>query len=351
MKKGVYWLLLWLTGACHPLEPVVAQKPTPDIRVALDGTGDYTRIQEAINAVPANSMEPVVIWLKRGVYDTEKLIVPADKTNIRLVGESRDETIISYHIYNCQEGGYNGFCPAADAVNWTGDVIRTSATLTILGNGFQAENLTIRNTAGPLGQAQAVTVRADKVVFRQCTLSSYQDTAYFWSEGNRTYLENCLIIGRTDYIYGGGIVFFQGCEIRSWGKGWITAPATGQNQRYGFVFNACKISYATGSPRAGDDGALFALGRPWHNYPKVAWLNCEMSEMVNPLGWPDKWRMPYADTSPDLHLYEYRNTGPGSAMEGRANWVGIRSLTDAEAREYTVQKVLAGNDAWDPTQD
>ncbi|WP_170110622.1 pectinesterase family protein [Flavilitoribacter nigricans] len=329
--------------------PLFGQEFTPDIIVALDGTGDYSKIQAAIDAVPNNSEVPTIIYIKRGLYDTEKLIVPATKTNVVLIGESREETIISYHLHDCSSGGYQGRCPAEDAQLWSGDNIRTSATFTVMGDDFRAENLTIQNTAGPVGQAQAVTIRADRVVFRNCNLTSYQDTLYFWSSGRRSYFENCLILGRTDYIYGGGIAFFQACEIRSWGGGWITAPSTHLEQFYGFVFNACKLTYALNSPRAGDDGATVALGRPWNDYPKVAWLYCDMTEKIDPLGWPTKWNMAYADTSPDLHLYEYQNTGAGADMSGRADWVGIRALTAEEAEAYTLPMVVSGNDGWDPT--
>lgn len=316
-----------------------------DIVVAADGSGDFTTLQAAIDAAPSNSDRRTVIYIKRGLYNTEKLIVPADKINLTLIGESREETVISYHIYDCSQGK----CPVEDAALWTGDNIRTSATLTIMADGFRAENMTIQNTAGPVGQAQAITVRGDKCVFINVDFYGYQDTMYFWSDGKRSYFEGCLVVGRTDYIYGSGTVFFQSCEIRSWGGGWITAPSTGQNQPYGFVFNECDITYALNSPRGGDDGELVRLGRPWHNYPKVAWLRCNMTEMIHPQGWGDQWNMNYAPTSPDLHLYEYKNTGPGADMSQRANWAGLREITDEEAQDYTVQKVMAGTDGWDPT--
>ena len=317
----------------------------PDIVVAQDGSGDFTTLQAAIDAAPSNSERRTVIYIRRGLYNTEKLIVTEDKENITLVGESREETVISYHIYDCS----GGKCPPEDAALWTSDNIRTSATLTILGDGFRAENLTIQNTAGPVGQAQAVTVRSDKCVFVNVDFYGYQDTMYFWSDGNRSYFDGCLIVGRTDYIYGGGTVFFQSCEIRSWGGGWITAPSTEKSQPYGFVFNECDITYAYDSPRGGDDGEYVRFGRPWHNYPKVAWLRCEMTGMIHPEGWGDTWDMSYAATSADLHLYEYQNTGSGADMSGRAAWAGIKELTTGEAAEYTVQKVLGGNDGWDPT--
>ncbi|WP_167607242.1 pectinesterase family protein [Maribellus sediminis] len=336
----VYFAFLPLVSAQNPQDA--------DMVVAADGSGDFTTLQAAIDATPSNSNKRTVIYIKRGVYDTEKLIVPADKINLTLIGESREETIISYHIYDCGTAAL-GKCPEEDATKWTGDNIRTSATLTIMADGFRAENMTIRNTAGPVGQAQAITVRSDKCIFINVDFYGYQDTMYFWSDKKRSYFEGCLVVGRTDYIYGSGTVFFQSCEIRTWGGGYITAPSTYKDQPYGFVFNECDITYGTNSPRGGDDGQMIRMGRPWHEYPKVAWLRCNITEMMNPLGWGDKWNMDYADTSEDLHLYEYQNTGPGADMSGRANWAGIKELTTEEAADYTVQKVMAGNDGWDPT--
>lgn len=318
------------------------------IVVALDGSGDFNKIQDAINAVPSNqTTRRTVIYIKNGLYDQEKLIVPSTKQNITFIGESREKTIISYHIHNC---GSN-MCPAEDAAKWTGDNIRTAATLTIKGNGFRAENLTIQNTAGNTGQAQAVTIQADRVSFKNVSLKGYQDTIYFWSDGKRTYFENCLVVGRTDYIYGGGTAWFESCEIRSWGGGWITAPSTSQSAPFGYVFNNCELTYATGSPGNGDDGRLVRFGRPWHNYPKVTWLNCTMTEKIHPEGWGDKWNMDYSNTSPDLHLYEYNNSGPGADMSGRADWVGIKALTPSEAENYTVDKVIGGREGWAPYEE
>jgi autotransporter-associated beta strand protein len=333
-------ILLLLGGNLHAANPYNA-----DIVVAQDGTGDFTHLQAAINAAPSNSTRRTVIYIKRGVYSTEKVIVPTEKANITLIGQSRDETILSYHVYNCA----TGICPAEDAAKWTGDNITTTATLTILGSGFRAENLTIRNTAGPVGQALAITVKSDKCVFINCNLLGYQDTIYMWNVGLRTYFKGCLVLGRTDYIYGGGIGFFDGCEIRSYGGGWITAPSTGALQPYGFVFSDCTLTYAAGSPRAGDDGALIRLGRPWHGSPKVAWLYCNMCAEINPEGWGDIWGMDSVTTAPTIKLLEYKNTGPGADMTNRAKWATLRAMTDLESLDYTVQQVMKGTDNWDPS--
>lgn len=323
------------------------QAESYDIVVALDGSGDYTSIQDAIDAVPDAGISRTVIYIKDGTYNTEKLYIPEEKTNITMIGESREGTIISYHIYDCGDSK----CPTEDAALWSDENNRTSATLTIKADGFIGKNLTIENTAGAVGVAQAITIQADKIIFINCNITGYQDTLYTWTTTGRSYFKNCLVVGRTDYIYGGGTAFFDSCEIRSWGGGWITAPSTSGELDYGYVFYGCDITYADGSPRDGDDGNDFALGRPWHNKPKVTWLYCEMTGYVNEAGWPTIWNMDDAATSDSLELYEYENTGDGADMSNRSDWVGIRALTDDEAPLYERAVVLAGDDEWDPAED
>lgn len=345
MKVIYKFILIAIIGSLTPLSLCANSKETKI--VALDGSGDYKSIQEAVNSVPANQKEQTVIYIKNGLYDSEKILIPSDKTNITFKGENRDKTIISYHIYDCK-GGLNNKCPAEDVAKWTGQAIRTSATVSIQGEGFRAEDITFQNTAGAVGQALAIYVTSDKNVFVNCTFLGYQDTVFLAKNNTRSYFKSCLILGRTDYIYGGGIGYFDSCEIRSFGGGWITAPSTPKEQDYGFVFYKCKLTFAEKSPKEKDDNKLVSLGRPWHNFPKVAWIECDMGEKINPEGWPTIWNMKYAATSNDLHLYEYKNTGIASDMSKRANWVGIRELTSVEVNFYTVKNVLKGQDDWQP---
>lgn len=341
---ALFALLISTTGsvACF------AKTQHADLIVAQDGSGDYRTLQAAINAVPDNSDKRFVIYIKKGKYDQEKLIVPQSKKNLTLRGEERSHTIISYHIYDCKSPETGNKCPAESWALWkdNADLVRTSATLTVMADGCVVENLTVENTAGPVGQALALTLCGNKLIFRNCDILGYQDTVLLRKDGMLNYFLNCLIVGRTDYIYGGGIGYFQSCEIRSWGGGWITAPSTPKNQKYGFVFNQCNFTYVSDSPRPGDDGKPVAIGRPWHNYPKVAILNSVMCEQMHPEGWPTTWHMEYAATSKDLHLYEYNNTGKGADMSGRAKWAGIKELTKKEAKEYTVEKVMGKIKEW-----
>jgi pectinesterase len=85
------------------------------------------------------------------------------------------------------------------------------------------------------------------------------------------------------------------------------------------------------------------LGRPWRGYSAVTFINTEMSANVQPAGW-DNWKLPEREKT--VRYAEYGSTGAGSNSDARVKWA--RKLSDDEAREITVEKVLAGNDGWNP---
>ena len=63
------------------------------IVVAKDGTGDYTSLQAAVDALPeAPGASPSVILLRSGEY-REKVVIHRD--HVRLLGEDRDRTVIT----------------------------------------------------------------------------------------------------------------------------------------------------------------------------------------------------------------------------------------------------------------
>ncbi len=55
---ALLWLTITLTATSMPTEA--------DFVVALDGSGDFTTIQAAINAVPSNSDRATIIFIRRG---------------------------------------------------------------------------------------------------------------------------------------------------------------------------------------------------------------------------------------------------------------------------------------------
>ncbi|MCH86546.1 putative pectinesterase/pectinesterase inhibitor 12-like, partial [Trifolium medium] len=68
--------------------------PNELLVVATDGTGNFSTITDAINFAPNNSMIRTVIYVKEGIYD-ENVEIPSYKTNIVMLGDGSDATVIS----------------------------------------------------------------------------------------------------------------------------------------------------------------------------------------------------------------------------------------------------------------
>jgi len=64
------------------------------VTVAKDGSGNYTTITDALNAAPNKSSDRYVIHVTEGVYQ-EYIEVPKYKTNIMLVGDGINSTVIT----------------------------------------------------------------------------------------------------------------------------------------------------------------------------------------------------------------------------------------------------------------
>ena len=174
---------------------------------------------------------------------------------------------------------------------------------------------------------------SDRGVFRYCRFLGFQDTLL--AQAGRQYFDHCYIQGATDFIFGGSAAYFDNCEIHVTANGYITAANTPKDQQYGYVFSNCKIT--------GEPNALTYLGRPWRPYAATVFLNTEMSANVRPAGW-NNWNDPAKEKT--ARYAEYRSTGPGGAASARAGWA--HELTDAEAKTYSIETVLGGDDGWNP---
>ncbi len=304
------------------------------LSVAKDGTGDYKTIQEAINAVRDLAKQRVKIFIRKGVYH-EKVNVPSWKTNISLIGESRDSTIITYDDFSGKPnpGG-------TDAYKKDKFTTYTCFTVLVQGNDFTAENLTIQNTAGRVGQAVALHVEADRVSIKNCKILGNQDTLYAAKENSRQYYHDCFIEGTTDFIFGEAIAVFQNCTIKSLVNSYITAAATRFSQAFGFVFFDCKLVADTAVKKV-------YLGRPWRPYAKTVFINCEMGSHIEPEGW-NAWKgdAMFPDKEKTVFYAEYGSKGPGASNKGRVSW--SRQLRVKEAKLYTIKNILSGTDNWHP---
>lgn len=312
------------------LSPEVASHNREDLNdydfvVAQDGSGDFASVQEAINAVPDFRKKETKIFIRNGRYK-EKLTLPPSKTNVTFIGENKEKTILTYDDF-------------AQKLNSFGEEIGTtgSTSFFVFGDGFTARNISFENSAGPVGQAVAVRVDGDRVIFENCRFLGFQDTLYPHGKESRQYYKNCYIEGTTDFIFGWSTAVFENCEIFSKKGGhYITAASTEKDAEYGFVFINCKL---TGNA---PEETVY-LGRPWRQYAQTVFINTEMGNHIKPEGWHN-WSKPEAENT--VFYAEYDSSGPGAAPEKRVKW--SKQLTAEEAAHYTANAVLKGSDGWNP---
>jgi pectinesterase len=327
-QKMVFSLLMsCMLVAAHALH---AQSTYPSsFTVAQDGSGNFKTIQEAIFAARDLSQQQVTIHIKNGVYN-EKLIIPSWKTNITLLGESRDGTIITYNDHAGKR------LATRDEFLKT-DSLRTFTSYTVLveGNDCRIENLTIKNTSGRVGQGVALHVEGDRFVAKGCTLIGNQDTLYAATE-SRQFYDNCYIEGTTDFIFGEATCVFRRCTLKNLVNSFIAAPSTRPGTKYGFVFLDCTLIADTSVTKA-------FLGRPWRPYGKAVYINANMGKHIAKEGW-DNWRNPAQEKT--AVFAEYKSYGEGADAAGRVKWA--KQLTAKEAKQYTLEKIFEGKSNWVP---
>jgi len=284
--------------------------------VAKDGTGDYKYIQDAIDAMRVYPLRRITLYIKNGVYN-EKIILPSDNTDVSFIGESIEKTIINFNDYSGR-GKLTTF---------------TSYTAKISGNRFVAENITFMNSAGPVGQALALYVDADKAVFKNCRFIGNQDTIYAAGENARQYFVNCYIEGTTDFIFGPSTAVFQNCTIKGKSDSYITAANTPKGKKFGFIFLDCKIL-------ADSSVTKLFLGRPWRAYSKTAFIRCQLPKQIAPEGW-NNWGN--TENEKTAFYAEYKNSGEGAHTTSRVTW--SKQLSDKDAKDFTLENIFANNNS------
>ena len=301
------------------------QVPSPDVTkvVAKDGSGDYTTIQAAFNAVPDLYTGTWTIEIKPGVY-TEKLMLAKNKVNVMLRGEHPDSVILTYN-------------DNANTSNGAGGIVSTSGSYSVAiePNDFAAHKITFQNT-NQVAQAVALRTNGDRQSYYHCKLKGYQDTYYTYGLG-RIYMKDCYIEGAVDYIFGQATVVFDSCEFKILRYGApLTAASTNVNSTFGYVFRNSKIM----TDAIGYDGKAVTgvfLGRPWQGNPKVVFMYCYEPASLAPAGWTSM----NAGLNP--LFAEYKCFGPGYKPDQRStniNYKGVQ-LTDNEASAYTLENIFS----------
>lgn len=299
----------------------IPEPPKYDMVVAQDGTGDFTTLQAAFNAVPDYRKKNTVIFVKKGRYK-EKLVLAESKNLVTIIGEDMDSTILTYDDY-------------AQKLNAFGEEKGTSgsASFYVYGKDFTADNITFENSAGPVGQAVAILVAGDRARFIRCRFLGFQDTLYTYGHESRQFYKDCYIEGTVDFIFGSSTAWFENCTIFCKKNGYVTAASTPQHKKYGYVFMRCRIVSEAAQHS-------FYLGRPWRPYARTVFLHTEMAAHIKPEGWHNWGKVENEST---VFYAEYKSSGPGAQALKRVSW--SRQLTDQEAGTYTLQEVMGD---WDP---
>ncbi|KAL2337537.1 hypothetical protein Fmac_011983 [Flemingia macrophylla] len=318
----------WVKPGDRKLLQASSSASRANVVVAKDGSGKYTTVSAAINAAPKSSSGRYVIYVKAGVYNEQ---VEIKAKNIMLVGDGIGKTIITGS--KSVGGGTTTF---------------RSATVAVVGDGFIAQGITFRNTAGAKNhQAVALRSGSDLSVFYKCSFEGYQDTLYVHSD--RQFYRECDIYGTVDFIFGNAAVVLQNCNIFARNPpnkvNTITAQGrTDPNQNTGISIHNSRVTAASDLKPVQNSVKTY-LGRPWKQYSRTVFMKTYLDGLINPAGWLE-WNGNFALST--LYYGEYKNSGPGSSTARRVKWPGYRVITrDPEASKFTVGNFIAGN-AWLP---
>ncbi|WP_239135559.1 pectinesterase family protein, partial [Actinoplanes derwentensis] len=284
--------------------------------VASDGTGQYTTVQAAIDAVPANNTTRRTITIKAGTY-REIVTIPSNKPYVTLqgLGSSASQTVIVNN--HSSAGGYG---------------TSGSATVFVNGANFAATNLTLSNDYGEGSQAVAANLNGDRSVFDNVRFLGAQDTLLV--NNYRHYVRNSYVEGTVDFIFGSGTAVFNNTAIyqkRSTG-GPITAAKTDAATAYGFLFYKCAVTGATSNTTQ--------LGRPWGADAQVLYRETSLSATI---ATAQPWTDMSSNSWKNARFFEYKNTGSGATQNSNRP-----QMSDATAASHTPQRYLAGSDGWNP---
>ena len=231
-----------------------------EIIVAQDGSGDFISIQEAIDSVPDDSNDKMIIYIKNGTYN-EKLFI--EKSNIALVGEDKDKTKIIY---------------AELRKNWKGNHPDDygSAVVNIKDNvtDILFSSLTVYNNYGSIygDHDHAFTIRAGegvtRIIIDNCNIiSDGGDTLSLWNTDDGMYYHtNCYFEGWVDYVCPRGYCYIENSKFFGHNLTASIWHDGSHNEDHKFVLRNCRF----------DGVDEFPLGR-FHRDAQFFLINCNFS--------------------------------------------------------------------------
>lgn len=322
-------------AACWVAAGVLLNAEAARLTVSHGRHADYHTLQAAVNHAPGTG--GAIILIAPGVYHEK---VHISKPGIILVGTGKrpQDTVITW----------------GDSAKNTGSTFK-SATITVHGDGFEAENLSIVNTwwwdhpeKRERSQAVALQMESDRAVLDHVRLLSGQDTLFAGSsrcrgtlhgpcEADRQFFNDSFVEGNVDYIFGDAKAVFDHCDLHSRPGSEVTITAQSRHsllENSGYYMLNCQITGA-------NKGNRIYFGRPWRTYSTVLFYHTKIQQKLEPSGW-----LNWGGRLKTSTYREYKSYGPG--VDGGHRIVQSPPLTKAEMRNLTPSALLAGRDHWKP---
>ena len=205
------------------LSVIVSSIHAQRVIVDINGHGDFTSIQAAVNSLNNDSSKPRIIFIRNGVYQ-EKIFI--EKSNIVFEGEDRNKVIITQSI-------------ARDIFRCDHDDDWGVATINLRGNDITLKNLFLQNNYGWENEDKAVACVSDTSISHQkkikkdghqMTLRSFQttklkvincvlrafggDTVSPWNvDDGMFYFKDCYMSGGVDFYCPRGWAWAENCTF------------------------------------------------------------------------------------------------------------------------------------------
>ena len=355
--QGAGWLTLEVPAVSY-IHSISIRNQQEDPYTHIDGSDIYIVKQGATATENGNNLlsmlelvngiqgtNRVKVFLPNGLYDLGETVLTAiSRSNVSLIGESMDGTIIK----NAPDRSIEG--------------IGTTATLVNTSTGLYLQDLTLQNAldyygavaGGQVGgRAVCLWDKGKQTISKNVKMLSYQDT-YYSNSNSQFYWEDSEIHGTVDYLCGGGDVYYNGCtfvnESRALGSksgsDVIAAPYTDSSSKFGYVFNNCTIENLAAS---------FSLGRSWGGLSKLTYLNTTINQPKEIIS--SRFTLGGMNVAAySFKEYNSKDTegnivSPASLVEtfthNNGNYTYDIILSDEEAAAYTLDKVFPN---WAPAE-
>jgi len=266
--------------------------------VAADGSGDFNTVQGAVDFIPDNHPQRVLIYIKNGSY--EEIVFFRNKANITFRAEDREKVQIGY-------GNNSAFNPPMSGPS------RRCAFSAYDSTGIELINLSLNNY--DIGQAEGLLISGSKNIVSGVTIKGSGDALNLRGS---VYFTDSTIIGDGDTILGVGPAFFNHCELQSIGP-FMWIRNTDANHGNVFVnstfiaidkplpWTVTTASTPGATTQSGTRVAAVLARLPNNhgiNYPyaEAVLLNCHLKG-VPPSGWG-----PIEDDTTHMHLWEFNST-------------------------------------------